>query len=418
MSTIQRAYKSELALNNAQITACKKHAGAARWAYNWGLQRKQREHRKFGKSPSAIDLHRELNTLKPVEVPWTYEVSKCAPQAALRNLDTAFAHYFRRMKLKQAGKHRGKLGDPRFKTKKRGSGSFRLTVAIAVFPNAIQLPRLGRLRLKEHSYLPTSSTAGVKILPATVSAQAGHWYVSVLVERELSVPENTGPVVGVDLGVKVLATRSAGTVILNPRPLKRRVQRLQRFHRAVSRTVKGSKSRRKATTHLARRSRKVRTQPHNTLQQLTCQLARTQSVVVLEDLHVSGLLKNHHVAQAIGDVGFFEVRRQLVYTAAWFGSRVVLADRWEPSSKTCSGCGWVDEPLELADRTFHCGNPRVACGLVLDRDLNAALNVVKLAGSSSDNANACGEGGAGRSHAAPVQLPSVKQEPNTGYAEA
>src|SRR5690348_15710539 len=164
MSPIQRAYKTELALNNAQITACKKHAGAARWAYNWGLQRKQEAYKATGKSPSAIDLHRELNALKTTELPWMYAVSKCAPQEALRNLDTAFAHFFRRCALKQQGKLKGKVGYPQPKTKKKGLGSFRLTGTIVVFPDAIQLPRLGRVRLKEHGYLPI---AGVKVLSAT-----------------------------------------------------------------------------------------------------------------------------------------------------------------------------------------------------------------------------------------------------------
>jgi putative transposase len=416
MSTLQRAYKTELDLNHEQVTACRKHAGAARWAYNWGLQRKQGAYRTTGTTPSAIDLHRELNVLKQSEVPWMYAASKCAPQEALRNLDTAFAHFFRRVQLKQVGKHRGKLGYPRFKTKKHGLGSFRLTGTIIIFPDVIQLPRLGRLRLKERGYLPTTDTSGTygfKILSATVSEQAGHWYVSVLVEQELSVPKNAGPVVGVDLGIKVLATLSDATVIPNPRRLKRRLKQLKRFHRAVTRKVKGSKNRRKAANRLARLYRKVRNQRHNTLHQLTSQLAKTKSVVVIEDLHVAGMLKNHHLAQAIGDVGCFEFRRQLVYKAAWYGSQVVLADRWEPSSKTCSGCGWYDETLALADRTFHCRNPRVACGLVLDRDLNAALNLVQLAGSSSDNANACGERSAGRDREASVNLPSLKQEPDT-----
>src|SRR5690348_1810527 len=105
MSSIRRAYKTELGLNNAQITACKRHAGAARWAYNWGLVRKQEAYRATGKSPSAIDLHRELNALKQTEVSWMYALSKCAPQEALRNLETAFAHFFRRGKLQRAGKH-------------------------------------------------------------------------------------------------------------------------------------------------------------------------------------------------------------------------------------------------------------------------------------------------------------------------
>src|SRR5215467_7168249 len=144
MSLIQRAYQTELDLNDQQITACKKHAGAARWAYNWGLARKQEAYRVTGKSPSAIDLHRELNALKQTDVPWMYEVSKCAPQEALRNLDRAFDGFFRRVKLQKASTYRGKLGYPQFKSKKKGLGSFRLTGAIAVFPNAIQLPRLGR----------------------------------------------------------------------------------------------------------------------------------------------------------------------------------------------------------------------------------------------------------------------------------
>src|SRR5262249_16026721 len=150
MSTIQRAYKTELALNNRQITACKRHAGAARWAYNWGLQRKQAAYEATGTSPSAVDLHRELNALKPTELPWLYDVSKCAPQEALRNLDAAFAHFFRPCALKKAGKWKGTVGYPQPKTRKQGLSSFRLTGSIVVWPDAIQLPRLGRLRLKEH----------------------------------------------------------------------------------------------------------------------------------------------------------------------------------------------------------------------------------------------------------------------------
>ena len=156
MSAIQRAYKTELDLNNQQITACKKHAGAARWAYNWGLARKQEAYRATGKSPSAIDLHRELNALKQTDVPWMYEVSKCAPQEALRNLDTAFAHFFRRAKLKQQGKLRGKLGLSQ--AQDAGSAGWAASASPApssVFPEPIQLPRLGRLRLKERGYLPS-----------------------------------------------------------------------------------------------------------------------------------------------------------------------------------------------------------------------------------------------------------------------
>jgi putative transposase len=361
VSIIQRAYKTELALNNEQITARWKHAGAARWAYNWGLHRKQEAYQATGTNPSAIDLQRELNALKQTVVPWMNAVSKCAPQEALRNLDTAFAHFFRRAKLKQQGKLRGKLGYPQRKTRKGALGGFRLTGIVVVFPNAIQLSRPGRLRLKERGYLPTS---GVKVLSATVSEQAGYWYVSAQVEQEQTLPVNTGPVVGVDLGVKSLATLSDGTVIPTPRHLKRRLRKLKRYHRAVSRKCKGSLNRKKAAQHLGRLYRKVANQRAKTLHQLTTHLAQTKSVIVLENLNVAGMLKNHHLAQAIGDVGFYEFKRQLLYKAAWYGSRVVLADRWEPSSKPCSGCGWVDDNLTLADRVFRCRNPHVAWCLI------------------------------------------------------
>ncbi|HEX6798393.1 MAG TPA: RNA-guided endonuclease TnpB family protein [Ktedonobacterales bacterium] len=415
MSIVQRAYKTELDLNNAQTTACRKHAGAARWAYNWGLHRKQETYRATGQSPSAMDLHRELNALKQTDVPWMYEVSKCAPQEALRNLDRAFMHFFRRLKLKQAGKLKGKVGYPQPKSKKQGLGSFRLTGAIVVFSDAVQLPRLGRLRLKEQDYLPPTGTPVVKVFSATVSEQAGHWYVSLLVEQQQLIPtsSDSGPVVGIDLGVKVLATLSDGTTEPNPRHLQRRLRTIKRLQRAVARKRKGSHNRQKAVRRLARLYRTVAHQRANTLHQFSSRLAKTKAAVVIEDLNVAGMLKNHHLAQAIGDVGFAEFRRQLTYKAAWYGCRVVVVSRWEPSSKTCCRCGWRDEELTLADRVFRCQNPM--CRQVLDRDLNAAINLKNLAGSSSDRHNACGAGGAGRGCEALVKPPAVKQEPNTMY---
>jgi putative transposase len=396
---VQRAYKTELDLTDQQVTACKQHAGAARWAYNWGLQVKQARHRATKKSPTAIELHRELNALKKTDVPWMYQVSKCAPQEALWNLDAAFQHFFRRCALKKQGKWKGKLGYPQLKSKKKGLGSFRLTGSIVVSEKAIVLPRLGRLRLKERDYLPTT---GVQILSATVSEQAEHWYVSVQVEEERVVPENTGPVIGVDLGIKTLATLSDGEVIPNPRHLKRRLRKLKRLQRVVCRRKKSSKNRKKAVRKLAKLHRQIRNQRSNTLHQVTTRLAKTKSVLVIEDLNVSGMMKNHHLAQAIGDVGFAEFKRQLLYKSSWYGARVLLADRWEPSSKCCSSCGWLDEDLTLSDRTFHCQQ----CGVLLDRDLNAAINLRKLAASLAESQNACEEESAGRSRKATVKLSS------------
>jgi putative transposase len=155
---VQKGYKTELKVNNKQRTACLKHAGAARFTYNWGLNQKMLAYKKGEKTPNAIELHRRLNAIKSTELPWMYEVSKCSPQEALRNLDRAYDNFF---------KKRGRF--PRFKSKKNGIGSFRLTGTIKITKNAVQLPRLGRLRLKEQGYIPTDA----KILSASVSERTG-----------------------------------------------------------------------------------------------------------------------------------------------------------------------------------------------------------------------------------------------------
>jgi len=368
---VLRAYKTELDLNNTQRTNCARHAGAARYAYNWGLARKL-EARQAGKpAPSAIDLHRELNLLKITELSWMYDVSKCAPQEALRDLDQAFAHFFRRVKEKKAGKNI-KVGFPRFKSKKNGLGSFRLTGAIHVFEKAIQLPRLGVLRLKERGYLPVSSA---HILSATVSEKAGRWFVSLQVEME--IPEAAGtdkPVAGVDLGINRMAQVSDGVHFENPRALKNALTKLKRVQRVVSRRQKGSANRKKALRQLARAHYRVANIRKDALHKATSLLAKTKSAIVLENLNVSGMIKNHHLAQAIADVGLYEFRRQLVYKGAWYSCEILLADRFYPSTKRCSQCGQVKPVMGLGEREYQCEH----CGFVIDRDLNAAINLEQL----------------------------------------
>jgi putative transposase len=368
---ILRAYKTELDLNNRQQTACARHAGAARYGWNWGLARKIEAYQAGRKVPTAIDLHRELNALKKAELSWMYEVSKCAPQEALRNLDQAYAHFFRRVKEKRAGKN-VKVGFPRFKSKKNGLGSFRLTGAIHIFENAIQLPRLGVLRLKERGYLPV---ADVHILSATVSERAGRWFVSVQVEMEIPDPApREKSAAGVDLGILRMATVSDGNEVDNPHALKQGLTRIKRLQRRVSRRQKGSANRKKAVQQLARAHYRVANLRKNALHQATSWLAKTKSAVVLEDLNVSGMLKNHHLAQAISDVGLYEFRRQLSYKGGWYGCKVLIADRFYPSSKRCSACGQVTADLTLNERSYRCEY----CGVVIDGDLNAAINLEHL----------------------------------------
>ena len=301
-----------------------------------------------------------------------YAVSKCAPQEALRNLDNAFVHFFRRVKLKKTGAFRGPVGYPRFKSRKNGLGNFRLTGAIRVNARHIQLPRLGKVRLKEGGYLPVDGTDNVKVLSATVSERAGRWFVSLQVEQGIPDPKPAiKPVVGIDLGITTLATASDGMIVPNPRALTRVMRKVKRLQRRASRRELGSANRRKANRRVTQTYARATNIRVDVIHKATTRLAKTKSVIVLEDLHVAGLLRNHALAGAIADASWREFRRQLEYKAKWYGSQVVFADRFYPSSKRCHVCGLVRATLDLATRTWSCDG----CGTEHQRDLNAALNL-------------------------------------------
>lgn len=315
------------------------------------------------KTPNAIELHRRLNTLKPTELPWMYEVSKCSPQEALRNLDRAFDNFF---------KKRGCF--PKFKSKKNGIGGFRLTGTIKVSASHVKLPRLGVLKLKERGYLPTDA----KILSASVSERAGRWFVSIQVEEDLPAYQGVKDehdVVGMDLGIKTLATVSDGTSYQNPKPLKTKLRKLRQLQKAISRKVKGSRNRRKAADRVARLYYRISNVRRDTLHKMTTTLAKTKRVVGIEDLNVSGMMKNRCLSRAIADLGLFECRRQLNYKGNWYSCQIVLIDRFFPSSKTCSVCGEINENLTLADREWTCEG----CGTCHDRDHNASVNLENAA---------------------------------------
>lgn len=374
---ILRAYKTELDPTYKQVEPLLQHAGCARWAYNWGLRRKIEAYKATGKSPSAIDLHRELNLLKklpPEEggVPWMYGSSKCAPQEALRNLDSAYKGFFRRCKSGERQK-----GFPRFKSRKNGIGSFRLTGSIRASETHVQLPALGKIRLKERGYLPVEK---VKVLSATVSESAGRWFVSFSVEQETEDPKpKTAHVVGIDVGIKHLAVTSDGEVFDNPKALSKAQSILRTRQKAVSRKVKGSNNRRKAVIRVAKTHRKVANIRRDLIHKMTTSITKSASIVVVEDLNVAGMLKNHKLARALSDASLSEIHRQLEYKSKWYGTELHKADRFYPSSKRCSRCGKERDHLKLGDRTYRCEQ----CGLVLDRDLNAALNLKFLTASSA-----------------------------------
>jgi len=400
---VLRAYKTELDPTCHQVEQLLQHAGCARYAYNWGLRKKIEAYKATGKSPSAIDLHRELNALKtkPQEeggVPWMHESSKCAPQEALRNLDAAYKSFFRRCK---AGAK--KKGFPRFKSRKNGIGSFRLTGSIRASEAHVRLPVLGELRLKERGYLPVEN---VKVLSATVSEQAGRWFVSLQVEQEVSDPEpKPHHVVGVDVGIKRLAVTSDGKNFDNPKALGKAQRTLRIRQKAVSRKQKGSANRRKAVVRVAKVHRRVTNIRKDAIHKMTTSIAKSASVIVVEDLNVSGMLKNHCLARALSDASLSEIHRQIAYKAKWYGAELRKADRFYPSSKRCSACGNVKATLGLDERIYHCE----ACGLVIDRDLNAAINLKMWPTVAS--ASACCPGSSGHARKSVTKL-LVGQEPS------
>ncbi len=396
---IHRAYRFELDPNARQRVLLARHAGAARFAYNWGLARRIELYQQTGKRTNAIEQHRELNRLKKTDHPWLYDVSKCAPQEALRDLDRAFANFFRGLREGR------KVGFPRFRKKGRDD-RFRLTGSIRLVGRTVHLPRLGRIRLKE---VPEVNG---RILSATVRRAADRWYVSLSVETDIPDPfPVTGPAVGIDVGLSHFATivgeDNTVETIEAPRPLERSLRLLKRRQRQHSRKQHGSGNRKKSALRLARLHRRIRHIRQDFLHQLTTRLAKTKRVIVVEDLNVKGMVNNAQLARHVADVGWSEFRRMLEYTCQWYGSTLVVADRFYASSKTCSDCGHVLQTLPLSVRQWTCPD----CGANHDRDVNAAKNLL-LYGlavrngttGSSPGRHACGHGRL-QEWAAPAPVP-------------
>lgn len=294
-------------------------------------------------------------------------------QQALVDLDRAFERFFKG--LKREGP---RSGFPRFKRK--GERDSARLYEVTLEERHLRLPNIGRVRLKE-----TRTARGFegRILSATIRRRADRWFVSLCVERgrDLVDPKpvrKQSDVVGVDLGLTAAAVMydGSGTRIVEPqRVLRRNLQKLRRLDRQLARKRRGSRNREKAKLRRARLHYKISCQRQDYLHQLSSSLARTKSVIVLEDLHVKGMQRNRSLALSVGNAGMGELRRQLAYKSEWYGSTLVMADRFYPSSKTCSACGCVKEALPLSERVYACDG----CGLSLDRDENAAINLRQLA---------------------------------------
>jgi len=372
---INRAFKTELNPNNQQRGAFMQHAGTARFVYNWALADRI-ERYEAGDPTNLYEQKLRFNALKDEQFPWIRKTTAyCTIEEAFRHLDTAYKNFFRRVKQGKAEK-----GFPRFKSRKRSISSFTMRGRIHIERGRIKLPSprygdsIGWVRLKERDYLPTT---GVKILSVNISEKAGRWFASVQVEMDIPDTESgTSEPIGIDLGIKTLAVCSDGTTFENPKPLAQQERKLKRLQREFARRQRGSKNREKTKRKIARCHAKIanirKHALHNASYYVT---AKTKpSTVVVEDLNVKGMMANRHLAKAVADASFGELRRQIEYKGQWYGVDVVVADRFYPSSKTCSGCGSKKPLLRLDERTFVCEK----CGMIIDRDLNAALNLASL----------------------------------------
>lgn len=354
-------FKTELKLNNRQRTLLAKHCGVARHAWNWGLWLTKNilDHNKANpneklKFPTAIDLHKLLVALVKSENQWYYECSKSTPQQALMALREAWKRCFNKT-----------AGVPKFKKKGRRD-SFTLEGAVKILGNnKIQVPVIGILKTYER--LPQVLTKS-----CTISRQADRWFISFRFKIEQQQLGNTS-IIGVDLGIKILATLSTGEVMRSAKSYRKYAAHLSRIQWLNRHKVIGSNNWKKAQVQIARLHGKIANIRKDTLHKLTTLLAKNHGVIVIEDLNVSGMMANHKLAKSVADMSFFEFRRQLTYKCELYGSKLVVVDRWFPSSKTCSNCGIKKETLKLSERVFECSH----CGFVIDRDLNAAINLSK-----------------------------------------
>ena len=397
------AYRYALNPTPAQERALRSHAGAARVAFNWGLalvkaNLSQREaERSYGitgddltpnVSWSLYSLRKAWNAAKDTVAPWWAE---CSKEAFNTGLD-ALARALKNWGDSRRGKRKGKpVGFPRFRSRRRSRPSIRFTTG-AIRCEAVHavLPRLGRIKLHERADL-----GDARVLSASVRFERGRWFVAFTVEQDVVRPAPTRPdvAVGVDLGIKtlaVVATDNGATFeVPNPRHLTGALRKVRRLSRTVSRRRGPDRRTRQEPSNRWRRADaarnravgKVADQRKDGIHKLTTGLASTYGTVVVEDLHVRGMLANHRLARHVADASFAEIRRQLTYKTAWHGGTLIVADRWFASSKTCSECGAVKAKLALSERTYVCET----CGTVLDRDVNAAVNLARLAGSGPDS---------------------------------
>lgn len=379
----QRAHKIQLDPTVKQVRYFTRACGVARFSWNWALAEWKRQY-ESGEKPSGMTLKKQFNAIRHTEFPWSGEVLRDATARPFANLDKAFNNFFRK-----------KSRFPRFKKKGIRDSFYMANDKFKTLELSIRIPKLGWVRMREVLRFEG------KILSAVVSRTADRWFVSINVEvpDAPTICENQ-EVVGVDLGIKTLATLSNGEKFEAPKPLAKQMEKLQKLGRQLARKKKGSRNREKAKAKLARLYYRIACVRSDALHKLTTYLTQRFGTIVIEDLNIRGMMANRHLSRALSDLGLFEFRRQVGYK----GARIVVAGRWYPSSKLCSDCGFKLDALPLSIREWTCPQ----CGIVHDRDKNAAQNLKQLGAASSEVtpvdlealASGCNE----------AKLPRAKQE--------
>ncbi len=365
--SVFKAFKYRLYPTKSQKTAIAQHLGCTRWVYNYALDKKVKAYESEGKTLSRFEIQSDLPKLKKQQATaWLSEVNSQSLQASLEHLDNAFRKFF-----KKTG------GFPKFKSKKDNRQSFQIPAGAKVdWENStLTVPKIKGVPIVLHrTFEGTIKTVTLSKSPT------GKYFASILVEtneeEKSKQPVRERSTIGIDTGIQTFAVCSDGERFDNPKYLKNSLKRLKCLQRRVSKKVKGSENRKKQVLCLARRHEKVANQRLDYIHKVTAKLTAKSEIqtICIEDLHVKGMLSNHKLAQSLSDVSLGKFYDTLQYKCDWQGINLIEIGRFEPSSKLCSACGTIKKELPLSVRQYQCER----CGLVIDRDLNAAVNIKKL----------------------------------------
>ena len=365
-----KTFRYRLFPNLTQREQIRKFTDACRFVYNWALETKKTVYEVNGTNLTWFDLNNRLKDLKQ-DNPFLKEVYSQSLQQAVKRVQLAFQHFFRRVK-----QGTNPLGYPRFKRRKMHRQSFDVPqfFTIDVEKRRVYLPKIGHVKAVFHRRF-----SGTPKICTIVSTHTSKFYINVVVEDGKPLPPKPSATnqtaVGIDVGVTTYITLSSGEKVGNPRHLQNSLHRLQCLHRRLSRKQSGSRNREKARRRLARCYERVANQRVDFQQKLSTRLIRENQAIMVESLNVQGMMRNRRLARAIADAAWSRFLEMLRYKSEWYGVALVAVGRYSPTSRRCHGCGAINDVLSLSDRTWSC----LTCGLTLDRDVNAAKNI-KLMG--------------------------------------